>query len=481
MIKKTALVLLVFIGIAAIFTSWFYFKTRSCSLNLKQLESKKNIIPLAIIGSGPAGLSAGLYGVRLGLHTVIFEGSCPGGQLTETGLVENWPAVGREKGPVIMNNMRTYVQSLGAYLLPDAIRSLATDCWPYKLVTDDNQVFYALSVIIATGSAPRALNIPGEREYWGKGVTTCALCDAPFYKNKDVVIVGAGDSACEQALQLAPYARTITLLVRSDRMRASAHMQQQVRSLAHARVLFGKEIKQIIGDNNHLTQVVIGDHASANTETIAVSGLFLAIGHEPRSALVKGKLALRADGSINVVGRTQRTSVPGIFAAGDVEDMLYRQAGVAAGSGIKAAIEAAKFLYELGWNTTSARRVDEQLFRPVAASLARKDLVKVIPSVAEFRHIIAHAKRPVLIDFYADHCISCTRMLPTYHALAQEFEGKVDFYQVDTMAVSDLEKLLKVESIPCFIVFDKGLQVARTHSFMSKQEMRDFVVQFIIK
>lgn len=465
---------------------FFLFVPEKNKYQIKTLETQTNIVPLAVIGSGPAGLSAALYGARLGVYTVVFEGPKPGGQLTETGMVENWPGVGRERGPEIMKSMRAYVSSLGAIIIPEVIAALDINSWPFRLVTDDGQVFNALSIIVATGSAPRVLNIPGEREYWGKGITTCALCDAPFYKNKDVVIVGAGDNAFEQALQLAPHARTVTILVRSDRVRASVGMQQQVRALTNVSVVSNKEVKQVQGTGEWVNQLLVFDNKRGAMEQLKADGLFLAIGHEPRTALVAGKLKLRADGSIMIKNGLQQTSVPGVFAAGDVEDIMYRQAGVAAGSGIKAAIEASKFLQLCGWNSTRAQQLQTRLYNPGAVSVAGKsDLpvraeskVRQLNSVEMFEREVLKAKQPVVIDFYAHHCPSCMHMMPIFDSVARQFASKLLFYKVDTSATPALAERLKVERIPCFIVFNGGEQVARYHSIMSKPEMIAFVRQF---
>jgi len=210
-----------------------------------------------------------------------------------------------------------------------------------------------------------------------------------------------------------------------------------------------------------------------------ISGVFLAIGHEPRTALVAGQLRLRADGSIMLKDCTQHTSVQGVFAAGDVEDMKYRQAGIAAGAGIKAAIEAAQFLHEVGWHAELAQRLDAQLYRSTPVSASVQLGVKHLETLAAFEQEVLKAQKPVIIDFYAQTCPSCMHMLPIFESVAQQFADKILFYSVDTQAVPAIEKQLKVERIPCFIVFNKGVQVARYHSVMSKPEMVTFVSQFL--
>jgi thioredoxin reductase (NADPH) len=455
---------------------WLFFIHTQRTFALKHLEHTTQLVPLAIIGSGPAGLSAALYGTRLGVYSVVFAGGVPGGQLTETGLVENWPGVGREQGPVIMQHMRDYVVSLGAPIVPESIARLDCSSWPYQLVTDDGQIRYALSIVVATGAAPRVLDVPGERDYWGKGVTTCALCDAPYYKNKDVIVVGGGDSAFEQALQLAPHARTVAILVRKDRVRASTAMQNQVRALPNVRVLVNKEVKRIVGDGSHVTRVMVFDHAQQTESAYDTAGVFLAIGHEPRTAWLNSNLALHADGSVVVQGRGQETSVPGIFAAGDVADMTYRQAGVAAGDGIKAAIQAVQFLQHIGWNAVQAQRYTTQYYRGVVSDRSN---IRLLKSVADFEREVLKASRPVMIDFYAHHCPACMHMLPLYEAIAQQYNGQMLFCKVDTQAVPALEERLKVERIPCFVFFNKGQPIARSYAIMNKVDMSALVQRVI--
>ncbi len=452
----------------------FFFKKQSFALD--QLSKKENIVPIAIVGSGPAGLSAALYGARLGFYTVALEGPKPGGQLTETGYVENWPGVGRKKGPDIMKDQRTYVEEIGAVLIPETIVKTDLSSWPYKLITEDKQEITALSVIIATGSAPRVLDVPGERDYWGKGVTTCAVCDAPYYKNGEVVVVGGGDSAIEEASQLAPYAKKITILVRKDSLRASDIMKKRLQDLPNVHVLYHKEIKKIYGDNYRLEGVELYDNKTKSYSQFATDGVFLAIGQEPRTKMVKGQLGLNKLGYVEVEGRTQHASKPGVFAAGDVEDMHYRQAGVAAGSGIKAAIEATEFLQNIGWTPTVAKSMRARFYEQAKAG---PSCVRELTSESDFERYVLRSKKPVVIDFYAKHCPSCMHMLPVYETVARKFCNDVHLFKVNTANVPKLEELLHVQRIPCFIVFKDGQQVARYHSIMNKIQMSEFVQQFI--
>ncbi len=191
---------------------------------------------MVIIGSGPAGLTAGLYGARAKKKTLIIEGTKPGGLLTETSYVENWPGYKAILGKDLMAGIQEQVERLGASFIDDSVEKVDFSQWPFVITTDDGKIIYALPVVIATGASPSPLNMPGEKEYWGKGVTTCAICDAPFYNDKEVVVIGGGDSAVAEAIQLSAYAKKITILVRKDKMRAAAANQDLLAGYKHISV-----------------------------------------------------------------------------------------------------------------------------------------------------------------------------------------------------------------------------------------------------
>lgn len=323
-------------------------------IQIKRSFDKQNVIPIAIIGSGPAGLTAGMYGARAGIHTVVFTGDLPGGQLTLTGSVENWPGVRNSLGYEIVSNLEEQARDFGAILIEETIDYVDFSTWPFILYTSSGEKINALSVIIATGAAPRKLGVPGELEYWGKGVTSCAVCDCHLFKGKDVVVVGGGNAAIEEAMQLAPYAKNITILVRSDRMRAEFSMRQKLEEFHNIKVAYNKQVVKVIGDGEVMTGLEIKDSETGEVETMNVQGLFLAIGQNPNTNLFKDKLELSRFGYIILEGRSQETSVSGIFAAGDVADSEYRQAVVACGTGCMAALDAVKWLREIGLTERTA-------------------------------------------------------------------------------------------------------------------------------
>lgn len=318
----------------------------------------QNIIPVAILGSGPAGFTAGLYAARAKVRTVIFTGDLLGGQLTNTTYVENWPGVEKKYGYEIMQTVQQQAQEAGALVVEEAIGQVNFSQWPFELITVSGTTVHALAVIIAMGAAPRRLGIAGELEYWGRGVTPCAVCDCVFFKNKDVVIVGGGDAAIEEAIQLASYAKTVTILVRKDRMRAVECLQDKLAEYSNITVLYNKQILAILGDGEQVTGVQIKNVLTDTQETLSVQGVFLAIGHNPNTELFAGQVAVNSEGYIELSSRSQMTSVEGIYAAGDVEDAEFRQAVVASAHGCQASLEAIKRLRALGLTDVIARKLE---------------------------------------------------------------------------------------------------------------------------
>lgn len=463
--------------LGALISGWIsrIFSGRS-RFDFAKLEGKKNVYPIVVIGSGPAGLSAGLYGARAKKKTLIIEGNLPGGLLTETSYVENWPGYKAILGKDLMKELKDQVAHFGAEFLEEAVEKVEFSQWPYVIQTEDGKTMYALAVIIATGASPSLLNVPGEKEYWGKGVTTCAICDAPFYKDKEVVIVGGGDSAISEALQLAAYAKKITILVRKDAMRAAASNQDLLLGYPHISVMYNIEVHKITGDNNHVTGVELYNNKEKATKTMPIDGVFLAIGHKPNTKLFKGLVRLDDNGYIVLNGHTQATSVPGVFAAGDVEDHRYRQAGVSAGKGIAAALDADAFLNELGFNAKMAAAMQDN---QVAAVSIAPSLVKHVVSLIELEQMIKEANTPVIVDFYADYCPSCMQMLPHFNAVAQQFKDLAGFISIDIAALPDIAAKYHVNKIPCILVFKDGALVGRFNNAMSKKELQELAAQFV--
>lgn len=307
-----------------------------------------------IIGSGPAGYTAAIYASRSSLAPVLYEGLQPGGQLTQTTEIENFPGYpDGTTGPELMDDLRAQAERLGTEIREGIITKVDFSLdgrEPHKVTVDDGTQVEAHTIIISTGASAKYLGLDDEKKYAGQGVSACATCDGFFYRKKVVAVVGGGDTACEEAQYLASLAKKVYLIVRRDQLRASDAMQQKVKEAENIEILWNTQAEGLYGDNG-----VEGAHLVENKGKegerrydLPIDGFFLAIGHHPNSEVFRPEVEVDEQGYIKVQHPTTATSVPGVFAAGDVADPLYRQAISAAGSGCKAAIDALHYLQEKG-------------------------------------------------------------------------------------------------------------------------------------
>jgi thioredoxin reductase (NADPH) len=300
---------------------------------------------LIIIGSGPAGYTAAVYAARANLHPLVFEGSQFGGALMTTTEVENFPGFAEGiQGPALMDQMRTQAERFGAELQPRDVSEVDLTTSP-KIVKVGDEVHRAHAVIVATGSKYRYLGLDNEERLLGRGVSACATCDGFFFRDQDIVVVGGGDSAMEEATFLTRFAKTVTVVHRRHELRASKIMQKRAQENPKIRWALGKQITEVLGENA-VSAVELTDVVDNSTETLPVAGMFVAIGHDPRSELFAGQLKLDDAGYIQVEHPTTRTTIDGVFACGDVVDHIYRQAITSAGTGAAAAIDAERWLAE---------------------------------------------------------------------------------------------------------------------------------------
>ncbi|CAM4361922.1 thioredoxin-disulfide reductase [Zobellia roscoffensis] len=311
------------------------------------MSDKIERLKTMIIGSGPAGYTAAIYAARADLKPVVYTGMEPGGQLTTTTEVDNFPGYPEGiDGPSMMVQLQQQAERFGtevrigmatAVELSDKVGGI------HKVTIDDNKTIEAETIIISTGASAKYLNIPSEQRLRGGGVSACAVCDGFFYKGQDVAIVGAGDTAAEEASYLANICNKVTMLVRKDHMRASKAMQHRVESLSNVEIRYNTEVDEVLGE-----QVVEGlrmvNNQTGAKEDIAITGLFIAIGHKPSTDIFKGQLDMDDTGYIITKGKSTKTNKPGVFASGDAQDREYRQAVTAAGTGCMAALDAERYL-----------------------------------------------------------------------------------------------------------------------------------------
>jgi thioredoxin reductase (NADPH) len=313
------------------------------------MSTKKNLYKVAIVGSGPAGWTAALYASRAELSPVVFEGPQPGGQLTITTEVENYPGfVKGIQGPELMEIFRDQAKRFGAEVVQETVVRVNFDVRPFALVLDSGTIVQADSVIVSTGASAKLLGIPSETALMGYGVSACATCDGFFFKGKEVVVVGGGDTAMEEATFLTKFASKVTIIHRREEFRASKIMLERAEQNPKIHWLLNFTVEEIVGEKNGVRAVRLRNSRTNGEMEYPAQGVFIAIGHEPNTALFRNVLEMNEVGYIKVASPSTRTSIEGVFASGDVCDPTYRQAISAAGEGCKAAIDAERWLAHKG-------------------------------------------------------------------------------------------------------------------------------------
>lgn len=307
---------------------------------------EKESVKVLIIGSGPAGYTAAVYAARAGLKPVMYQGGQPGGQLTITTDVENYPGYPEGvMGPQMMVDFQKQAERFGTDIRSGMATSVDFSGWPHKVVIDDKKEIEAEAVIISTGASAKWLNLESEQRLNGRGVSACAVCDGFFFRGLDVAIVGAGDTAAEEASYLSKIVNKVYVLVRRDEMRASKIMQQRVKNAPNIEILWNTETKEVLGDEE-VNGVRVVNNKTGEERDLDVQGFFVAIGHQPNTDIFKDWLDMDETGYIKTIPGTSKTNIPGVFATGDAQDKIYRQAVTAAGSGCMGALDAEKFVAE---------------------------------------------------------------------------------------------------------------------------------------
>jgi thioredoxin reductase (NADPH) len=298
-----------------------------------------------IIGSGPAGYTAAIYAARADLKPVMYTGMVPGGQLTQTTDVENFPGYPEGiMGPEMMEDFRKQAERFGTQIRFGYASSVDFSSTPHQVIIDENKTITADTVIIATGASAKWLGLESEQKYNGFGVSACAVCDGFFFKGQDVAIVGAGDTAAEEATYLAKLCNKVHMLVRRDEFRASKAMQNRVLNTPNIEIHYNSDTKEILGDGKNVTGILVSNNKTGQETTIDVSGFFVAIGHNPNTDIFKGWLDMDETGYLITQPDSTKTNIEGVFACGDAQDKLWRQAITAAGTGCMAALEAERYL-----------------------------------------------------------------------------------------------------------------------------------------
>lgn len=323
------------------------FSVVASDFDLEKTTGKPGLVDILVVGSGPAGLSAAIHGARARLKTVVVEGRMPGGQVANTAWIENFPGrYPKVSGPSLIKDLRTQAANFGAEFVRDVVEKIDFSSWPYRVQTEQGKVFHAMTAIVATGVSPERLGIPGESQFYNKGVSHCAIADGPQYKDREVVVIGGGDTAAQEVAQLANFARKVTVFVRSNKMRAAQISQEQLEDFPNVFMKYNATVKKIFGNGFGVTGLQFADNMSGRLYNFPTNGVFLAVGNKPNTDLLDGEILLDKEGYVVSKEITQETSIPGVFVAGDIISGRLKQVATAVGSGSQAGFDAVSFLVD---------------------------------------------------------------------------------------------------------------------------------------
>ncbi|HSX38462.1 MAG TPA: FAD-dependent oxidoreductase [Chlamydiales bacterium] len=419
------------------------------------LPAEEKVEDVVIVGGGMGSLTAALYLARAGLHPLVIEGRMAGGLLTQSHSVQNWPGELEIEGCALTEKVRKQAEANGARILESELVHVNFLNRPFVLTIhslaspDKIQKIKTLSCIIGMGTMPNFLHIPGEELYWGNGVTNCAICDGSLYRGKKVGVVGGGDAAILEALYLSNIVKEVHIFVRKNQLRANEGRRiKTLLSRPNVAIHYDTEVVEIKGDEKKVTGVVLKN--KAKSFDFSLDGLFLAIGSRPNSELFKNSsLELDEKGYI-VLKKGQETSLPGIYAIGDIVDPVYKQAISAAGDGAKAALQSQQFLMDQDSHLASLKKDEKKS--------PNFEVIEIVSS-EQLKKFLQDATTPIIIDFYANWCHSCKRISSLIESSAQKLTGKVQFFKVNVDKLWDLSQSYEIRSMPTVILLDPSGKV----------------------
>lgn len=455
-------------------------------------NSVENVV---IIGSGPAGYTAAIYAARANLKPVMFEGleagGIPGGQLMTTTEVENFPGFPEGiTGPELMQQMKAQAERWGTQCYTEDVIDVDLSQKPYTVRSEDIEV-KTHSIIIATGATAKRLGLNNEKVYWNKGISACAICDgaSPIFNGEDLVVIGGGDSAAEEAVYLTKYGSHVHLLVRGEAMRASKAMQDRVLNNSKVTVHWLTEAVDVIGENDRMSGIRVRNNKTNTESTIAAKGLFYAIGHNPNTSLFRGKLELDRTGYIVVKPGTVETSIAGVYAAGDVQDHEYRQAITAAGTGCMAALAAERWLSEHNLITEYSQNPPEIVEGVTEEEVRKSDNADTEATfdINATRHYGGYALRKLfhesdrllMVKYVSPTCGPCKTLTPMLNKVVDEYEGQIHFIEIDIVEDPEIAKMGQVTGTPIVQFFRDRELVEELKGIKQKSQYRDCIDRYL--
>lgn len=475
--------------------------TPACTSKTAQRTYDKKSTPVIILGGGIAGLTSALYCAQANIPCLVIEGPKPGGALSQSHSVRNWPGVVDAPGVDIVGALKNQVTQAGVTIVQEKVTSVDLSKHPFTITScktaESNQetTRSANACIIAMGTEPNFLNIPGERGdngYWGKGITNCAVCEGSLCKGKKVAVVGGGDAAMVEAGYLADIAEHVTIFVRGKTLRAKDEKtKQRTLTKPNVSIVYETHLTKAIGDGQRLTHLGLKNSSTGKETTESFDALFLAIGSRPNTTLFKQQLECDSQGFITLKDH-QETSIQGVFAAGDVCDHFFVQAITAAGQGCMAALQAKKYLEGIGFASVPTPATHKQIEQAETAQpknenpTTANDHVGEVSSNQDFENIVMKAKLPVVVDLFSTWCIPCQNMMPVVHKLAEDFAGKVTFVKINVSKKTlDLNACLKmvggndITSVPTFLFVSQGKETKRVVGSMNESKFKEHIKQHL--
>lgn len=448
--KRTA----IFVLLALTFLEIYHFYFPKQSFDLHKAKDVKNLVPIAVIGGGSAGLSAAMYTARARIPTIVFGGTNIGGELLEASYVENWPGKRKLTGVEMISELKRQAKHFGAKITRFSVNKVNFRSWPFTLTLDNGDIVHALAVIVTTGGKQRLPNIPGIDTYKGKGIGVCPICDGPFDKDQEVVVVGGGDAAADKALLLAQYAKKVTILVRGSSMRAAAVVQEYLKSQPKIVVHYNVEVTEIVGTSERANGVVVIDTKTNQKETIPAHTVYFALGFEPNSQLFKGQLNMDSDGYVLLKCRTHCSSREGVFGAGNIVDNRYQKAGYAAGDGIGAGLDAIEFMSNLCFTPQKAQEFAEVLYK-----IPHHRTISPLANDGDLS-IVMKSKKSIVLLFHTKTCPECRELMQKLK-ITDAIPLQTEIVSADINQMASLAKQYKVSRVPVIVVIEDGKEIAR--------------------
>ncbi|MDJ0647794.1 MAG: thioredoxin-disulfide reductase [Xenococcaceae cyanobacterium MO_188.B19] len=446
---------------------------------------------IVIIGSGPAGFTAAIYAARANLKPLMFEGlqagGIPGGQLMTTTEVENFPGFPEGiTGPQLMEQMKLQAERWGTECYTEDVVEVDLSQRPFTIRSTEREV-QAHSIIIATGATAKRLGLPSEKTYWNNGISACAICDgaAPIFIGEELVVIGGGDSAAEEAIYLTKYGSHVHLLVRKGEMRASKAMQDRVLANPKVTVHWHTEAVDVFGEKGRMTGIKVRNKQTGVETDIAAKGLFYAIGHNPNTSLFTGQLELDTVGYIKVQPGTVATSIAGIYAAGDVQDHEYRQAITAAGTGCMAALSAERYLSEHNLITEYSQQpvTEKEIVTQTKTPEATENTFDINATRHyggyALRKLFHESDRVLMVKYVSPTCGPCKTLKPMLDKIVEEYESKVHFVEIDIVEEPEIAKMGQVIGTPTVQFFHNQELVKEMKGIKQKSEYRQIIDSYL--